>query len=495
MSSQKTFQVFFIYSNETLVNSDDTLKLCDFGFARKITEGQRLTDYVATRWYRSPDLLLTDKYGKPSDIWAAGCIMGEQTDGKPLFPGKDQIDQLHLIMKVLGPLTPELKELFSKNPDFAGINFPDSKRFQTLDVRYKNKVEGKALSFQKGTLTMSPSDRLTAEECLQHPYFEDLRTRDPELAELNKAFIENRIESTKCTDGGQDTRMTSSTTNNQVNKIRIKTLNEKHYNNSIPQNSNSIPQQERKSIGQSVERSIGNNQIVFSDHDINKASKTYYNLHMQNSQFESTKQHTKQEQIKQKNYQVYGNFKANEDQQRQTIQQVKRQNMGKYQFENSINFEPNTKHNNTGSLSQFQKKYNFTSTTKFASQDKKINGTQGLGVFKGGLTNTNGFTKYDNQYGTNSFIKQLPTLNKKAFFSNSNAFPNNPESMQYKESKKYPAQIKAQNISKTNMNDLHSMQIRRKQPSKGVNSHSLNKNVMNASSNKFGFKPIMNNLF
>jgi len=60
-----------------LVNSDSTLKLCDFGFARKITEGQRLTDYVATRWYRSPELLLTDKYGKPSDIWAVGCIMGE----------------------------------------------------------------------------------------------------------------------------------------------------------------------------------------------------------------------------------------------------------------------------------------------------------------------------------------------------------------------------------------------------------------------------------
>lgn len=77
-----------------LVNSDDSLKLCDFGFARKIPqEGARLTDYVATRWYRSPELLLTDKYGKPSDIWAVGCIMGELTDGKPLFPGKDQIDQ------------------------------------------------------------------------------------------------------------------------------------------------------------------------------------------------------------------------------------------------------------------------------------------------------------------------------------------------------------------------------------------------------------------
>ena len=64
------------------------------------TDGSPLTDYVATRWYRSPELLLTDRYGKPSDIWAIGCVMGELFDTKPLFPGQNQIDQLNLIMKV-----------------------------------------------------------------------------------------------------------------------------------------------------------------------------------------------------------------------------------------------------------------------------------------------------------------------------------------------------------------------------------------------------------
>ena len=77
------------------------MKLCDFGFARKVMGvNEPLTDYVATRWYRSPELLLTDRYGKPADIWAIGCIMGELYDGKPLFPGQDQIDQLNLILKV-----------------------------------------------------------------------------------------------------------------------------------------------------------------------------------------------------------------------------------------------------------------------------------------------------------------------------------------------------------------------------------------------------------
>lgn len=65
-----------------------------------------MTDYVATRWYRSPELLLSDRYSKEVDIWAIGCIMGELTDGEPLFPGESEIDQLFEIQKILGALTP-----------------------------------------------------------------------------------------------------------------------------------------------------------------------------------------------------------------------------------------------------------------------------------------------------------------------------------------------------------------------------------------------------
>ena len=160
-----------------LVNSDNTLKLCDFGFARKIAkEGMPLTDYVATRWYRSPEQQLTDKYGKASDIWAIGCIMGELTDGKPLFPGKDQIDQLHLITKILGPLSFDLKGLIINNKNFKGINIDYmGQNHTTLERRYRNKINGKEMDFLKGTLCMSPNHRFTVDECLMHPYFEDLR--------------------------------------------------------------------------------------------------------------------------------------------------------------------------------------------------------------------------------------------------------------------------------------------------------------------------------
>lgn len=104
------------------------LKICDFGFARVLNNKPSsggLTDYVATRWYRAPELLLSNNYGKEVDIWAAGCILGEITDGEALFPGESEIDQLFCIQKILGKLTSNQQEEFNKNPRFIGLKFPD----------------------------------------------------------------------------------------------------------------------------------------------------------------------------------------------------------------------------------------------------------------------------------------------------------------------------------------------------------------------------------
>lgn len=86
-----------------LINDAKVLKVCDFGFARALNpNGGDLTSYVATRWYRSPELLITANYGREVDIWAIGCIMGELVDGNPLFAGDNLIDQLDVIQKVMG---------------------------------------------------------------------------------------------------------------------------------------------------------------------------------------------------------------------------------------------------------------------------------------------------------------------------------------------------------------------------------------------------------
>ncbi len=60
-------------------------------------------------------------YGKAVDMWSVGCILGELSDGQPLFPGESEIDQLFTIQKVLGPLPPEQMKLFYSNPRFAGL--------------------------------------------------------------------------------------------------------------------------------------------------------------------------------------------------------------------------------------------------------------------------------------------------------------------------------------------------------------------------------------
>ena len=102
--------------NILIVEELKKVKLWDFGFARSLPNraNVELTDYVATRWYRSPELLLKTAYGKAADVWAVGWIMGEMADGEALFPGDSEIDQLFQIQKILGRFPDQLNEEFSK---------------------------------------------------------------------------------------------------------------------------------------------------------------------------------------------------------------------------------------------------------------------------------------------------------------------------------------------------------------------------------------------
>lgn len=107
-----------------LVSKLGVIKLCDFGFARIMAaQGEIYTDYVATRWYRAPELLVGDPaYGKEVDIWAIGCLYAEMLTGDPIFPGDSDIDQIYHITKCFGLLCPRHKELIAKNPIFNGTN-------------------------------------------------------------------------------------------------------------------------------------------------------------------------------------------------------------------------------------------------------------------------------------------------------------------------------------------------------------------------------------
>ena len=165
-------------------------KLCDFGFARLVSEtNEKLTDYVATRWYRAPELLLSQgNYGKEVDYWAIGCIMGELVDGNPLFPGENELDQIHCIQKVLGNLTDKQEEMFYNNPIFNGKSLLNVTKPETLEKRYMGKFSKKAISFMKGLLALDPKKRLNGNTVFKHAYFEKLV-----LADLQKE-VEQRMQ-------------------------------------------------------------------------------------------------------------------------------------------------------------------------------------------------------------------------------------------------------------------------------------------------------------
>ncbi|XP_063772809.1 cyclin-dependent kinase-like 2 [Pseudophryne corroboree] len=155
-----------------LVSHSGVVKLCDFGFARTLAApGEVYTDYVATRWYRAPELLVGDiKYGKAVDVWAIGCLVTEMLTGEPLFPGDSDIDQLYLIIKCQGNLTPRLQELFYKNPLFVGVTLPEIKEVEPLERRYP-KLSPIILDLAKYCLHIDPEKRPSCMTLLQHDLF------------------------------------------------------------------------------------------------------------------------------------------------------------------------------------------------------------------------------------------------------------------------------------------------------------------------------------
>jgi p38 MAP kinase len=102
-----------------LVNENCDLKICDFGLAR--IQDPQMTGYVSTRYYRAPEIMLTwQKYDVEVDIWSAGCIFAEMLEGKPLFPGKDHVNQFSIITELLGtPPDDVISTICSENVSFG----------------------------------------------------------------------------------------------------------------------------------------------------------------------------------------------------------------------------------------------------------------------------------------------------------------------------------------------------------------------------------------
>ena len=109
---------------ENILLSGDTIKLADLGSCRGLYSKPPLTEYISTRWYRAPECLMTDgHYGYKMDIWGVGCVFFEVLSLFPLFPGDNELDQIHKIHNILGTPPQEILDAFQKNATHMKLDF------------------------------------------------------------------------------------------------------------------------------------------------------------------------------------------------------------------------------------------------------------------------------------------------------------------------------------------------------------------------------------
>jgi cyclin-dependent kinase-like len=244
-----------------LVSRDgETLKLCDFGFARALpsrrsssaSKGEEpagaddqtrgapsvadenaaperkkriekpherrlsapLTEYVATRWYRAPELLLGSRaYDVNVDVFAIGCLMGEMADGQPMFPGESDADQLRVMQRALGGVPRRVLRETLQTCSSSSANSNANAARAAVDAgktkvpprpgerprdRYGSRLGENAMRFMEEALRLDPAERLDWRRALAHPYFEGMDGWRP--------ADERREEAKAVAGGGAETR-------------------------------------------------------------------------------------------------------------------------------------------------------------------------------------------------------------------------------------------------------------------------------------------------
>jgi len=159
---------------ENVLLAEDMLKLADFGSCRGIYSKQPFTEYISTRWYRAPECLLTDGYyNYKMDIWGVGCVFFEILTFVPLFPGENELDQIHKIHNILGTPPQDLLDKFQKVASHMTFNFPPVEGTGFERLMSNGSLEAKQLI--KKMLAYNPEDRISARQVLKDPYFRELR--------------------------------------------------------------------------------------------------------------------------------------------------------------------------------------------------------------------------------------------------------------------------------------------------------------------------------
>ncbi|KAF1313430.1 Cmgc/mapk protein kinase, partial [Globisporangium splendens] len=176
-----------IKPSNILINRDCLVKICDFGLARGIevaSDGgemidQALTEYVVTRWYRAPELLLASRYTTAIDLWSIGCILVELFTRKALFPGHDHVHQLNLILQMVGS---------PPKDDMDFITNAKAKKWMARQADHEPKSFSKvcpsapadAIDLMARLLEFDPRKRITVDEAIAHPFVASYRKAETE---------------------------------------------------------------------------------------------------------------------------------------------------------------------------------------------------------------------------------------------------------------------------------------------------------------------------
>ena len=171
--------------NNVLVNSNCLVKLCDLGLARPAcpdaaNPSVAMTDYVATRWYRAPELCgsFYGVYTAAVDVWSMGCIFAETVLRRPLFPGRDVVDQLTRITDMLGkPSDRVIDGIENDRARRFMCSIPDKLPVPLAEVMRGCCDDPLAIDLLSRMIAFDPSERPTAAEALRHPYFDGLPRR------------------------------------------------------------------------------------------------------------------------------------------------------------------------------------------------------------------------------------------------------------------------------------------------------------------------------
>jgi serine/threonine protein kinase len=158
------------------------VKLADFGQAKPIRSVPPFTEYVSTRWYRAPELLLRcAAYSSPIDVWAAGCVMAELLTLTPLFPGSAEVDTVRRIAARLGPPSTSCWPDGAALVAASGLTFAAAANTASLSQHLRAQrpaVSGEAVELLSAMLCWDPRSRISARQALQHAYFAAAQPRN-----------------------------------------------------------------------------------------------------------------------------------------------------------------------------------------------------------------------------------------------------------------------------------------------------------------------------